>query len=408
MTKFAVFFCYYIFGDRMKAKYLILILLIVISSFFIFHKSVPVKKEDKVISNERRGIFVSYIELSKYLKGKSVDEGKKEIHKMIDNIQELGFTMVLLQVRSFSDAIYPSNIYPWSATVSSLEGVDPGYDVLQEFIAYSHKKKMEIHAWINPYRIRGDEDSSDISTDNPAFSYLNTDTVYVGGGIYYNPAKEEVRQLIVDGVSELVEKYPVDGVLFDDYFYPNKEIDLVDYQNYSKVYPNVSIDEFRLQQVNLLIQEVYQVCHKKGVAFGISPDGNIENNYQKNFADVRTWGSTKGYIDYLMPQIYYGFYNETKAFHDVIHEWNDMITNTSVELLPVLAFYKVGTVDPYAKSGKNEWIENDDIIMREILMTRNLKKYDGFSLFRYDYLFNDHLQTDTTMLELNNMKKVLN
>lgn len=395
-------------GDRMKDKYLILILLVIGSFFVIFHKTdKAVKKEDKVISSEQRGIFVSYIELSKYLKGKGVEEGKQEIDKMLTNIQKLGFNMVLLQVRSFSDAIYPSKIYPWSATVSSSEGVSPGYDVLEEFITCGHKKKMEVHAWINPYRVRGDEDSSDISKTNPAFSYLNTDVIYIGGGIYYNPAKEKVRKLIVDGVVELVEHYKVDGVLFDDYFYPNKQIDLADYEEYSKKNPTISIDDFRFLQVNLLIQEVYQVCHKQGVSFGISPDGNIENNYQKNYADVKTWGSKSGYVDYLMPQIYYGFYNETKAFHEVIHEWNDLITNSSIELLPVLAFYKVGTSDTYAKSGKNEWIENDDIIMREILLTRNLKRYEGFSLFRYDYLFDDSLHTETTMVELNNMKKVL-
>ena len=131
----------------------------------------------------------------------------------------------------------------------------------------------------------------------------------------------------------------------------------------------------------------------------------MENNYQKHYADVKLWGNTKGYVDYLMPQIYYGFYNEIKPFISTLEEWENISTETL--LMPVLAFYKVGLEDSFAKSGKYEWIENNDIIMREILLSRNSKKYSGFSLFRYDYLFNTNLQTKTTMLEIKNMKKVV-
>lgn len=390
----------------MNYKYLVLILVVGVS-FFVFFPKEKNREKKETIRSEERGIFVSYIELSKYLKGKSKEEGIQEINSMVDNIKKLGFNMILLQVRSFSDAIYSSEVYPWSATISGKEGVSPGYDVLEEFITVAHKEDMTLHAWINPYRIRGDEDSSDLASNNPASNYLGSDVVYVGGGIYYNPAKQEVRDLIVRGVLEVVEGYDVDGVLFDDYFYPNQQIDLSVYEEYSLNNPGVSIDAFRLEQVNLLIEEVYQVCHKHNVLFGISPDGNIDNNYQKNYADVYTWGKSHTYVDYLMPQIYYGFYNETKAFHKVIHEWDDLVSSDSVTLLPALAFYKVGTVDTYAKSGKNEWVENEDIIMREILLTRNLERYEGFSLFRYDYLVDESLQTTTTMLELKNMQKVL-
>ena len=106
-----------------------------------------------------------------------------------------------------------------------------------------------------------------------------------------------------------------------------------------------------------------------------------------------------------MPQIYYGFRNEAKAFVSVLDEWESLAKKVS--LLPVLAFYKVGTVDTFAKSGSEEWIFNDDIIMREVILTRNLKQYQGFSLFRYDYLFNEELETSTTVNEVKNMKKVL-
>ena len=403
MTNCFFFIWYFFYGDTMKTKFLIIIFFL--CSIFLIFTSFDEKEVVLENTKEKRGVFISYIELSKYLKGKSEEDGIGEIRRMVSNIEELGFTMILLQVRSFSDAIYPSDIFPWSATVSEMEGVSPGYDILKSFLDICNEEKIELYAWINPYRIRGDEDSSDISQDNPAYSYLNTSVVEVNNGIFYNPASTEAREIIVDGVEELVQNYSVDGVIFDDYFYPNDTIDLEEYEEYKKTNSDVSIEEFRFYQVNELIQDVYQVCHQNNTLFGVSPDGNIENNYQKHYADVKTWAGKTGYVDFLMPQIYYGFYNETKAFVSVLNAWEELATK--VELLPVLAFYKVGAVDNFAKSGSTEWMENDDIIMREVLLTRNLKQYQGFSLFRYDYLFNSELRTSTTMAELKNMKKIL-
>ena len=389
----------------MKKNYWIFSVFFICIFIFSFAHTKNVDKEKESIL-ENRGVFISYIEVSKYLKGKDETQGKEEIEKMVSNVKELGFTDILLQVRAFSDAIYPSSIYPWSEIVSGKEGLSPGYDVLEVFLNVAKKYNMKLYAWINPYRIRGDEDSSDISSFNPAYQYLNTDVVDIDNGIYFNPAREESKKIIVDGVLELVKTYSIDGILFDDYFYPNSTIDLKEYEEYQILHPDISIEEFRLEHVNDLIRRVYKVCHQYDTVFGISPDGNIENNYQLHYADVKLWGSKKGYVEYLMPQIYYGFYNETKAFTKVLEEWEKIATN--VFLLPVLAFYKVGSVDTFAKSGMNEWISNDDIIMREVILSRNLNQYQGFSLFRYDYLFNKELQTSTTMAEIKNMKKVLN
>ena len=196
--------------------------------------------------SEKRAIFISYIELNQYLKGESVIEDKKAIDLMIDRVYQLGFNMIILQVRSFSDAIYPSSIFPWSSTVSSGEGVNPGYDVLKYFLKKTHQKNMMLYAWINPYRIRSTEDVFSITDINPAFSYLNTDTIWIKDGIYYNPSKIEVENLIVSGVLELVKNYSVDGVLFDDYFYPSQEIDLEDYQNYLNDHDNLSLSDYHL------------------------------------------------------------------------------------------------------------------------------------------------------------------
>ena len=161
--------------------------------------------------------------------------------------------MIILQVRSFSDAIYNSNIYPWSSSVSNIEGDNPGYDILKYFVKKAHSKNISIHAWINPYRVRMSDDINSISSINPAFKYINTDTLYINDGIFYNPAKDDVIDLIVDGVEELVKNYSVDGVLFDDYFYPSIDVDINDYNNYKKKNKNISLEEFHLENVNKMI-----------------------------------------------------------------------------------------------------------------------------------------------------------
>lgn len=366
-----------------------------------------IKEEEKEVK-ENRGIFISYIELSKYLNCKSKSAAEIIVDEMVNNVENLGFNEIILQVRSFSDAIYKSDFYPWSMVISSKEGVDPGYDLLEMFIEKCHKRNIMLMAWINPYRIRNNEDISSISKDNLAFKYLNTNNVYINNGIYFNPSSDIVLDLIVSGVEEIVRKYDVDGILFDDYFYPDNEIDRQEYDEYLKYNEYISKEEYNLNVINNMVKKVYEVCKKYNVLFGISPDGNIDNNYNKVFADVKKWCSSNEYIDFIMPQIYYGFYNETRGFKKTIDEWESFVKDSNVELKIALAFYKNGTYDKWAMSGSNEWIENDDIIMREIVLSRNLNKYNGFSLFRYDYLFSKDKYTEVTLKEIENIKKVLN
>lgn len=393
-------------------KKILIICFIFFLSYFLFFDSDGLTNRKKVVSkeneSEKRAMFISYIELCKYVKNSDVDTSKKNILQMIKNIDELGFNMIILQVRSFNDAIYESKIFPWSITVSTVEGVSPGYDILEYFIKSSHKYDIELHAWINPYRVRTNSDVSTITESNPAYKYINTDYLYVNNGIYLNPAKDEVIDLIVDGVDEILKKYDIDGISFDDYFYPDDTISVNDYNSYIKNNSYITFSEYRLMKVNEMVEKVHKVCKEKDKIFGISPSGNISNNYNDIYADVKKWGSSDKYVDYLMPQIYYGFFNEAQAFQSVLQEWEDIVVDDSVKLLPALAFYKVGTVDKYARGGINEWVENDDIIMREILLSRNLDNYDGFALYRYDYLFNKELMTNTTMMEIENIKEIIN
>lgn len=384
----------------MKKILVIIILSIVLISNIKLDRT-SIKKEE-----ETRAIFVSYIELNKYIKGNDYEISKKNIRKIIKNIKRLKCNTIILQVRSASDAIYKSNIYPMSLNIVNTE-YDDYYDVLDYFIKESHKSNVKVIAWINPYRIRTTCDKTTITEKNPAYKYLDTDIVYINNGIYYNPSKQETEDLIVKGVEEVLN-YDVDGILFDDYFYPDNNIDKKDYEEYIKNNEFIEEKNYRLNIVNKMIKRVYKTCKNKNIKFGISPDGNIDNNYNKNYADVKSWLKSNEYIDFIMPQIYYGFYNSTRDYIKVTKEWENLIENKDIELYIALAFYKVGMEDKYAKSGFNEWIDNDNIIMREILLSRNLKNYKGFSLFRYENIFNEEIYTKTSIKEIENLKKILN
>lgn len=381
----------------MKKLILVVITFVVITFFIISYKQELNNNESAFLNKdeEYRAIFISYLEFDKYIKDLDNDTSKANIVKMIDNMYKNNFNMAILHVRPFSDAIYKSDIFPYSRYVSTSEGVDPGYDILSFFIEEAHKKDIEIHAWINPYRIRNTTDINDISKDNPAYKYLGTNHVKVieGKGIYYNPASEIVQDLIISGVEEIVKNYDVDGIHFDDYFYPDDTIDLDNYTLYINEGGTLTLSDYRLNNTSTLIKKVYQKIKSidKDILFGISPEGNINNNYDLNYIDTKKITSEIGYIDYIMPQIYFGFLNEIMPFMETVSMWNSLIKVDDIKLIPALAFYKSGTIDEYAKSGKNEWIEYNNIIKKQVLISRNLSNYEGFSIFRYDYIFGPNL-----------------
>lgn len=396
-------------------KFILLVVIFIVATFFVIgnKQEQAILEEAKAFleKEEKRAVFISYIELNNYIKGKNSTTSKKNIDYILTNMKENKFNMAIIHVRPFSDAIYPSKIFPISNTVLNEQKKAPTYDILSYFIQQAHDKNIEVHAWVNPYRISNETDISIIKQNHPAYKYLGTNHIKVieNKGIFYNPASDEVKTLIIKGIKELVENYDIDGVHFDDYFYPDQTIDLENYQIYLAAGGKLSLDEYRLNNTTTLIKDVYNIIKsiKESVVFGISPEGNIDNNYSTNYIDTKKILSTTGYVDYIMPQIYYGFENETKPFLETLNYWNNLIKVDYIELLPALALYKSGQIDKYAKSGKDEWINNTNIIKKQILASRNMSHYGGFSLFRYDYLFNPDKLNQNLIEEINNLLSVL-
>lgn len=345
------------------------------------------------VTGEVKAFWISYLEYGNILTGKSKDTFTQNIRKVFTNLSNDGYNTVFVHARSHGDAYYNSDIFPWSKYASGTESKNPGFDPLQIMIEEAHKQNIKIEAWINPYRVKVTSDVNTISTNSPAYKWIGTDKIkVVGNTTYFNPADDDVIDLIVKGVEEIVRNYDIDGIHFDDYFYPTKDasFDKNSYETYLKNGGSLDLAAWRRDNVNRLIKNVYSAIKNinSNCKFGISPSGNISQNYNDLYCDVYTWTSQKGYIDYLCPQIYYGFENGSQPFLTVLQKYNEMIKVNSVDLYVGLAAYKCGAEDTYAGSGKNEWINNSDILAREIESARNVSHYKGFALYRYDSIYN--------------------
>lgn len=388
-------------------KILIIILVLFIGMYMFYYMN---KKEDNNIINnfeEDRYVFISYIDYS-YLKGKDENILKEEINKMVLNIKENNFNGIILQVRAFSDAIYYSKIFSPSLHIVNNENDKLKLDMLDYFIKLSHENNIKLIAWINPYRIRSNNDISSISGNNIVNKYLNTSSVEIKNGIYFNPAKDEVLDLIIKGVLEIVKNYDVDGILYDDYFYPSKTCDLKDYELYKTQGGTNSLEDFRRDNINKLIRKTYEKIKEvnSDVLFGISPSGNMNNNYNAEYLDINYLIENK-IVDFIMPQIYYGFDNTNLPFVNTVNSWSNLVKDTNIKFYVALALYKAGLEDKYAKTGINEWINNNDIISKQIIVSRNTYNYEGFSIFRYDYLFNSKKDNKQLLDEVFYVKKLL-
>ena len=211
----------------------------------------------------------------------------------------------------------------------------------------------------------------------------------IGSAYYFD---EDVIDLVVSGVKEIVKNYGVDGIHFDDYFYPTtaESFDSSYYNKYKASGGKLSLSDWRRQNVNTLIKKVYSAIKSidSGCRFGISPTGKMSSNYSSLYCDVYTWVTSSGYIDYICPQLYYGFNHGSLPYLSALSEFNDMITANGVELIVGLAGYKSGAADNYAGSGKNEWVENNDILSRQVRAARNEDNYGGFAIYRYDSIYN--------------------
>lgn len=307
---------------------------------------------------------------------------KNQYIQYLDKFKELNINTVIVQIKPMGDAFYNSPYEPWSSSITGTRGKDPGYDVLKFMIDEAHKRDMEFHAWMNPYRIatRANNGSS-----YPALhSSVKPEWVVSHEKIQiYNPALPEVRQRLADIVKDVITKYDVDGIHFDDYFYPDPSSagvmvsDASDFQKYGAGF--AKIEDFRRDNVDKAIKAVHDVivATKPEVVFTISPAASPDYNLNTLFADVAKW-CREGWIDVVMPQLYQEIGNAYNDFQGRLGWWSQY--NYKAALMIGHGYYKFG--DPAMPSA----FQSVNELERQFALTRRNTKVQGNAQYSARYV----------------------
>ncbi|SCE67935.1 Uncharacterized lipoprotein YddW, UPF0748 family [Micromonospora echinospora] len=291
--------------------------------------------------------------------GLTVADQKAEYRSWLDLAVRNRMNAVVVQIRPTADAFWPSSYEPWSHWLTGTQGRDPGYDPLAFMVAEAHARNLEFHAWFNPYRVANHADLSRLVSTHPARRNPSWVETY-GGQLYYNPGIPAVRAFVQDAMMDAVSRYDIDGVHWDDYFYPYpvSGVSFPDQDTFAQYGAGFSnINDWRRNNVNLLVQEMGQKIHaaKSWVSFGISPFGIWRNastdplgsrtsglqSYDAIYADTRRWVK-QNWVDYIAPQIYWHIGHPAADYAELVRWWSQVTTGTNVQLVVGQATYRSG------------------------------------------------------------------
>ncbi len=376
----------------MKQKSIVVLILIV-----LLGQLLPLPSFAQAAKQPVRGIWVASVINLDYPSEATTDPAalKAEAIEILNRAQQAGFNAVYLQVRPTADALYKSQYYPWSKYLTGSEGLAPNdnFDPLEFWVKEAHARNIELHAWLNPYRITKRLDGEPafttemLTADHPA--RLHPDWVVAHeGNLYFDPALPEVQNLIVQGVEEILDNYAVDGIHFDDYFYPGTDFaDDASYQSYGR---GLERDDWRRQNVNAMVRAVYKAVKKyDNVQFGISPFGIWANqsdlpngsatkgnqSYFAHYADSVAW-INEGIIDYIAPQIYWHIGFDIADYITLVDWWVKQTRGKDVDLIIGQAAYRLGNSNP-----KSPWYGNDQLF-RQLAYNMTQPEIAGSIFFR--------------------------
>ncbi len=355
-------------------------------------------------AQELRGVWFSYIEWDKFNKGKNENEWTNTVvNEIIPNLKELKVNNVYVHAVAHSDAFYISNLLPAAKEVVKEYGNELTYDPFKIFITKLKENDFKVHAWINPLRGMRNEsfakipDSKNYFTKS-SFSKQNKSDYYMKdnvGMFWLNPGNPEVLEHIKRVAEEILDKYPeVEGIHIDDYFYPSSSHDgkvlESDVSYFQKTQPaSVDINNWRRGNITALVKKLYETCCSKNKIFGVSPIGNIDNNFNVMYFDTEEI-LRNGYLHYIIPQIFYGFENKTLSFTNCVNRWKDLILKyNKINYYVGLAAYKCGIEKDFwaGVAGAQEWKNHGDVLKRQIETLRSIGGFGGFVFFSYESFF---------------------
>ncbi len=390
----------------MQKRFLLAVLFIAAAGaiYFFLRQSAQVQPPQEMpatpptvsASEEVRAVWVNYNELSmKSLGGGTQTDFQNKSEEMCRNIRESGMNTVIVHVRPFCDAFYASELFPWSVYLTGTQGQGVDYDPLGIFLAAAKAQNLSVQAWINPYRVLLSAEWEKLSDNNPAKQWYEAgkteNLLLVEDGIYLNPSSVEAQTLIINGVREILQKYDIDAIHMDDYFYPTNDpsVDAASYASYQQAGGRLSQDDWRRENVSMFVSALYAAIKAQNpqTQLVISPGGDIARNRDRLYADVERWAREPGFLDVLMPQLYYGFENAAKPFEKTAAEWANLRFAPNVSLCFGLAAYKCGKEDVHAGTGALEWTQQEDILARQLKLCRTLPHYGGFALYTYSSIY---------------------
>ncbi len=286
---------------------------------------------------EFRGAWLNTIYQPQY-KRHTTEQNKAYLRTLLDSLKAMGINAVIFQVRAQSDAFYASKLEPWSRYLTDGgKAPSPFWDPLEFIIDEAHRRGMELHAWINPYRVTTTAKQT-VPKGHIALKHPDRFIRY-DGKLYFDPGRPENREFIGRIVDDIVARYDIDGIHFDDYFYPYpvKGKTFADDASFRKYGKGMSRDDWRRKNVDLLIEDLHRRISeaKPWVRFGVSPFGIWRNktsdprgsdtrglqNYDALYADVLLW-EEKGWVDYLLPQLYWELDHKAASFLTLVDWWN--------------------------------------------------------------------------------------
>lgn len=358
--------------------------------------------DDDAQEEELRAVWISYLDFK--TTGYTEKAFRNHVKGMFEDAKDMNMNAVIVHVRPFGDAMYDSKYFPWSRYVSGKQGKDPGFDPLEIMVEEAHALDLEFHAWLNPFRITSSSTNVyDLSEDNPARKYRTdnktTNDRYVltyDGKLYYNPSVPAVQRLLVNGIKEIVKNYDVDGIHFDDYFYPSlgnnftKNFDAPEYEDYKKKQIRkkqdyLSIADWRRNNINTLISTIYSEIKKidEDVEFGISPGGFIDSlsSDKNHYVDYETWMGYDGYIDYICPQLYWSNDHSTYPFNEILLRWLNVPKNPDVKFYVGIGAHRAGS-----KSEGPAWYKDNNVLRNMIRFSREQENVSGFMIYSYSAL----------------------
>ena len=345
-------------------------------------------------AGEWRAVWVSYLEWAA-MDFSTEDAFRAGVVQLLDNCAGLGLNTVLAQVRPFGDALYRSTLFPWSHLCTGVQGQDPGFDPLDVLLQEAHTRGISVEAWVNPYRLR----SSAAMPPNLADGNLaNTHPEWVctvDEGLYLNPAVSAAADYVVQGVAELVQNYAVDGIHFDDYFYPTTDESIDAAQFAASGAGNLAA--WRRENVTALVRAVHDTVKAADptLRFGISPQGNPDNDENQQYSDVTGWlasGGGDAVVDYLCPQVYWGqgfaLHNGSTrfAFENIVPAWLAYPRAADVALYFGLGAYRVGVGDGGSNENSLSGWSTGRALADQVAFLRE-QGAGGWALYRYGSLF---------------------